>query len=305
MAQTERPILALGLRVCAMALIATMFMLVKVAGERGIAGPEVIFWRQAFSVPIILGWMAARRELPKLRTRRMASHARRSAFGMMALFCNVSAAMLLPLAEATTFGFTTPLFAVLLTPLILRDKVGPWRWSAVLLGFAGVLIIANPGHEVVAPLGVAAGLGAGFLVAVVSFQIRDLAQTEAPIACVFWFAFFGAAMTAIVLPVYYTPHSAIDWGLLLLIGLSGTLGQFLLTSALRFGQVATVVVMDYTSLIWATLYGWLIWDKLPAAATWFGAPAIIAAGLIITWREHRLAKAVAPVAALGEEEGTG
>jgi len=287
-----------------MALIATMLMLIKVAGERGIAGPEVIFWRQAFSLPIILVWLVARSELPLLRTRRMASHARRSAFGMLALFCNVSAAMLLPLAEATTLGFTTPLFAVLLTPLILKDSVGPWRWSAVLLGFIGVLIIANPGHEVVEPLGVAAGLGAGFLVALVSLQIRDLAQTEAPIACVFWFAFYGAAMSAIVLPVYYTSHGAFDWALLALIGLTGTLGQFLLTSSLRYGQVATVVVMDYTSLVWATAYGWLIWDRLPAMATWLGAPAIIAAGLIITWREHRLAKAIAPVLAIGEREGT-
>ncbi|WP_232332707.1 DMT family transporter [Novosphingobium aquimarinum] len=304
MAQTERPILALGLRVCAMALIATMFMLIKVAGDRGIAGLEVIFWRQALSLPIIVTWLWARGGLSILRTRRMASHAQRAIFGMMALFCNVSAAMLLPLAEATTFGFTAPLFAVLLTPLILKDRVGPWRWAAVLLGFAGVLIIANPGHEVVAPLGVAAGLGAGFLVAVVSFQIRDLAQTEATITCVFWFAFFGAAMSAIVLPIYYTPHGAFDWALLVLIGICGTFGQLLLTSALRFGQVATVVVMDYTSLIWATLYGWLIWDLLPGIATWLGAPAIIAAGLIITWREHRLAKAVAPVTSQGASSGT-
>jgi drug/metabolite transporter (DMT)-like permease len=288
-----------------MALIATMFMLIKVAGERGIAGLEVIFWRQALTLPIILAWLWARSGLAILRTRRMASHARRSAFGMMALFCNVSAAMILPLAEATTFGFTTPLFAVLMTPLVLKDRVGPWRWAAVLLGFAGVLIIANPGHEVVAPLGVAAGLGAGFLVAIVSFQIRDLAQTEATITCVFWFAFFGSAMSAIVLPIYYTPHSAADWTLLALIGICGTFGQLLLTSALRFGQVATVVVMDYTSLVWATFYGWLIWDILPGLATWLGAPAIIAAGLIITWREHRLAKAVAPITSQGESPGTG
>ncbi|PEQ13451.1 transporter [Novosphingobium sp. PC22D] len=284
-----------------MMAIATMFMLVKVAGERGIAGPEVIFWRQALSVPIILAFLVSRGNLHMLRSRRVASHARRAATGMAALLCNVTAAMVLPLAEATTFGFTTPLFAVLLTPLLLRDKVGPWRWAAVVLGFGGVLVIANPGHEYVEPLGVAAGLGAGLLVAVVSFQIRDLARTEPPIACVFWFALFGAAMSAVVMPVYYKPHDSTDWMLLVAIGLTGTLGQFLLTSALRFGQVASVVVMDYTSLVWATLYGWLIWDRLPSSATWLGAPAIIAAGLVITWREHRLSKAIAPLAAQGDD----
>lgn len=287
-----------------MTLTATMFMLIKVAGERGVSAPEIIFWRQAFTIPLLLAFLAMRGDIAMLRTRRAASHAARAVLGMGALICNVSAALLLPLAEATTFGFTAPLFAVLLTPIILKAKVGPWRWTAVLLGFVGVIIIANPGHEVVAPLGVAAGLGAGMLVALVSFQIRDLARTESTISCVFWFALFGAMMSAIVLPLYTTKLDVMDWALLAGIGVTGTLGQLLLTMALRFGQVATVVVMDYTSLIWATLYGWLIWDRFPEAATWLGAPVIIVAGLIITWREHRLAKPVAPVTAQGGAQGT-
>ncbi|MDE8654095.1 DMT family transporter [Novosphingobium album (ex Liu et al. 2023)] len=293
MHHTERPLLAIAFRAAAMALLSTMFMLIKYVGELGVAGPEIVFWRQAFSVPILFGWLAATGGLHRLRTRRMASHARRATTGMIGLFCNVSAALLLPLAEATTFSFTTPLFAVLMTALVLRDRVGPWRWTAVALGFLGVLIIANPGHEAVSPWGVAAGLGAGLLVAVVSFQIRDLARTEEPISCVFWFAFYGALMTAILLPLYYTPHSAREWAILAGIGTLGTIAQLLITASLRLGQVATVVVMDYTSLIWATFYGWLIWDRLPTTATWLGAPAIVAAGLVITWRERRLARRAA------------
>ncbi|MET1755680.1 DMT family transporter [Novosphingobium sp. RD2P27] len=292
--------LAICLRLCAMALLATMFMLVKTVGEYGVASTEVMFWRQAVSVPLILVWLASRGDLGLLRTKRMASHAQRAALGTAALYCNVTAAMLLPLSEATTLGFTTPLFAVLITALVFRSTVGPWRWTAVVLGFVGVLIISQPGHEPVPPLGLAAGLGAGLLVALVSFQIRDLARTEAPISCVFWFAFYGALIASLLLPTSITPHGAAEWALLIAIGVCGTLAQLLITTSLRFGQVATVVVMDYTALVWSTLYGWLIWDRLPPAATWLGAPAIVAAGLVITWREHRLSRAISPGSALEE-----
>lgn len=298
--------LAIGLRLAAMAMLSTMFMLVKLAGEAGVSLPELVFWRQAMSVPIILAVLAMTRQLKVLGTRRMASHAKRATTGTLGLCCNIGAATLLPLPVATTLGFTTPLFAVLITALFLREKVGKWRWTAVVLGFVGVLVIAQPGGAPVPPLGLAAGLGAGVIVAVVSFQIRDLARTEAPIACVFWFAFYGSLFAAVLLPIYAQAHGTREWLLLVSIGLTGTLAQFLITSALRFGQVATVVVMDYTALIWATLYGHFLWGTLPSAATWLGAPIIVAAGLIITSREHFLARRISPTSALDEgasEEG--
>jgi drug/metabolite transporter (DMT)-like permease len=171
----------------------------------------------------------------------------------------------------------------------------------VALGFAGVVIVAQPGHVPVSSIGVAAGLGAGLLVAAVSFQIRDLSRTEAPVACVFWFGFYGALLAAALLPFYANHHSAWQWLMLLAIGLTGTAAQLLITFALRHAAVATVIVMDYTALVWSTLYGWLIWDRLPPRVTWLGAPLIIAAGIIITWREHRMARAVPPASALEED----
>lgn len=297
----ERPLLGLFLRASAMLLLSTMFMLVKVAGDTGIAVPEIMFWRQALTIPTLLAGLALTGKLELLRTQRMPSHARRAVVGTFGLLCNVSAAMLLPLAEATTLGFTTPVFAVLITAVVLRDKVGPWRWIAVALGFAGVLIVAQPGHVSVSPLGVAAGLGAGLIVAIVSFQIRDLSRTEAPVTVVFWFAFYGALFAGALMPIYATQHSTWQWLILLLIGLSGTCAQMLLTLALRHAAVATVIVMDYTALVWSTLYGWLIWDQLPPPVTWLGAPLVVAAGLIITWREHRWSRAVPPATALEED----
>lgn len=290
--------LAIGLRLGAMIVLSTMFMLAKLAGQRGVSLPELIFWRQAMSVPIVFGWLLATRNLGILRTRRTANHAVRAATGTAGLCCNLGAATLLPLPESTTLGFTTPLFAVIITALVLRDKVGVWRWMAVVIGFAGVLIVAQPGGEPIPPLGLAFGLGAGVMIAIVSFQIRDLARTEAPISCVFWFAFYGAVIASILLPIYARPHEPRVWLILLAMGFAGTLAQILMTAALRFGQVATVVVMDYSALIWATLYGWNVWNTLPPHTTWFGAPLIITAGLIITGRERYLSRRISPTSAL-------
>ncbi|MDE2597675.1 MAG: DMT family transporter [Sphingomonadales bacterium] len=283
--------LALGLRVIAAALIATMFMFGKLATESGVNLPEVMFWRQFVTLPMLGGYLLVTGGLGRLRTARIASHAKRAGMGMTGMFCNFAAVSLLPLAESTTFNFTAPLFAVLITALVLRDHVGPWRWTAVAFGFAGVLVITQPGHAHIPPLGAAAGMASALFNAVISFQIRDLGRTEEPIRVVFWFALFGSALMALFLPFFGQAHDAHQWFLLVSVGVFGTIAQLFMTAALRFGAVASVIVMDYTALIWSTLYGWQIWHQLPPATTWLGAPLIVAAGLVIAWREHRFARA--------------
>lgn len=301
MQHVERPLYGLALRLGGVVLISTMFMLVKYASQAGVALPEIMFWRQAVPVVVLAGWLAASGELKRLQTGRLGSHARRAVTGTLGMLGGFVASILLPLAEATTLGFTSPLFAVLLTAIVFRERVGPWRWTAVVLGFAGVLIIAQPGHAPISALGTVGGLAAGFIVTVVSFQMRDLGRTEEPASIVFYFALFGALLAAPFLPFYATAHSLFQWALLMGIGLFGTLGQLLFAAALRHGAVASVIIMDYSALIWATLFGWIIWDHLPPLATWLGAPAIIAAGLLVAWRERRLAKAVPPASALESE----
>ncbi len=139
------------------------------------------------------------------------------------------------------------------------------------------------------------------MVALISIQIRDLGRTEEPLSIVFWFAAISAPILALGLPFYASAHSPWQWFLLLGGGVLGLIGQLLLTASLRYGQVASVIVMDYSSLVWATLYGWLIWDELPPSSTWLGAPAIIAAGAVIAWREHLHHRNIPPAAANSAE----
>ena len=268
-----------------------MAMLIKLANARGIHLLEILFWRQFASVPLLLGFAWATGRLATLKTHRHWTHARRAVYGMIGMVCNFGAVILLPLAEATTMGFTAAIWAVILSVVLLHDRVGPIRWAAVLLGFAGVLIIAQPGSGHFPLYGALVALAGAFMVALISIQVADLARTEQSLTIVFWFAAISSPVLALALPFVMQPHDFTGWALLAGIGLSGAAGQLMLTAALRFGAVASVIVMDYSSLFWATLYGWLIWDQLPPTSTWIGAPLIVGAGLVIAWREHRLHRA--------------
>lgn len=293
--QQHRPTLALMLRIGSALIFSIMFLMVKVAAERGISVPEILFWRQAFAAPILFVWLAAQGELRRLRTRRMGSHLMRAVVGTSNMAILFTATSLLPLAEMTTLGFTTPMFAVLIAAMVLREPVGPWRWAAVSLGFIGVLVIARPGGENLHPLGTTLALVSSLVVAIINYQIRDLGRTEEPIRIVFWFGVFGGAISALAMPFFYTGYDLVGWLLMAGLGISGLIGQILLTGSLRYGSVSSVIVMDYTSLIWAALLGWLVWNHVPSDETWIGAPLIVGAGLVIAWREHRLSRRASPI----------
>ena len=286
---SNRPMLALGLRLLTALTLSTMAMLVKLAGTRGVHLAELVFWRQFITVLVIAGLMAAMGRLAEVRTKRFNAHARRAIYGIVGMFFVYGAVMLLPLAEATTISFTTPMFAVLLALILFREKIGIYRWSAVLLGFAGVVVVMQPGSGgAVDPFGVGVGLIAAFMVALISFQIQDLNTTETPYSIIFWFTALTAPLAALVLPFVFTPHDPVTWLIILAMALCGATAQLLLTTSLRFGSAATILLMDYTSLVWAVLFGWWVFDRVPPATLWVGAPLIIGAGLLVAWREHRL-----------------
>jgi len=271
----QRPFLALGLRLLAMALLAAMLLLVKISGDRGIALPEAMFWRQCLPALALTGWLGARGGRGSTGGLSAPGQVRRAVIGTVGMFLTLGVVRVLPLAEATILGFTTPIFAVLLATLFLREHVGPWRWGAVLLGLVGVAVIAGPNRAHMPLFGLAVGLGAAFFVALVSIQLRDLGRTEEPIRIVFWFSALGAVMLSPGLILTGHAHTLAGWLLLGGIGLTGLFAQLCMTAALRYGSVTAVVTMDYSQLAWATLWGWLFFGQLPPASTWF-----------IAWREQ-------------------
>ncbi|WP_240959818.1 DMT family transporter [Novosphingobium olei] len=286
----QRPMLALALRLAAMLMLSVMLLLVKMTGERGVSLPETMFWRQAIPALLLAIWLAGKGQLGRLATKRPWIHARRAAIGTTGMFMTLGVVQILPLAESTVLGFTAPIFAVILSAVMLKEHVGPWRWTAVALGLTGVIVIAGPDRGHLPLFGLAVGIGAAFFVALVSIQLRDLGRTEEPLTVVFWFSAMSAPVLALFLLRTGVHHDAVQWAMLAGIGVTGLFAQILMTAALRLGAVSSVIVMDYSQFGWATLWGAVFFGNLPPATTWTGAPLICAAGLIIAWREHALSK---------------
>ena len=277
---------AIAMRLAAAALFVTMNVAIKLVEARGASLGEILFWRQAGAVLLVAAIVGAGPGFGSLRTQRFGAHVLRCVIGLGAMSLTFTTLLLLPLAEATTIGFSMPIFATVLGALLLHEATGWRRWAAVLTGFVGVLIVTQPGDGHIPLAGIATGLGAAFLTAFVSILLRTIGRTEPGLTTVFWFS----ALSLVPLGGYYAivmkPHPPMVWALLLTIGGLGGLAQIAMTRSLQLGDVSVVVPMDYTALLWATAFGWLAFGMLPAASTWIGAPLIIASGLAIVWREH-------------------
>lgn len=284
----DRILTGIGLRLFAMACLATMAALIKLAEANGANLAEILFFRQLGAIPIVLAFVAAGDGLASLATQRFGAHVRRTGFGLVGMVANFGAILLLPLAEAQTLAFSAPIFATILGALWLREPTGWHRWGAVLAGFAGVLIVAQPGSGAFPLAGVAVGIFAAFMVAFISILLRQLTRTESAGTTVFWFSLLSLPPLGIWYAFAAQGHDLTGWLLLAGIGLVGGAAQIALTAALRFAPVSAVVPMDYSALAWATLYGWLLFGVFPGPWTWVGAPLIVASGLYIVWREHRL-----------------
>lgn len=285
--------LAIGLRLITAVVFATMGMLVKLGGERGVHLVEMLFWRQFITFALIAGGLVLFGKLATLRTNRIKSHAARAALGGFCMFFVYGAVLLLPLAEATTLSYTAPFFAVVIAVTMFGEKVGLYRSASVLIGFCGVVVIMQPGSmgDEITAFGVFVALAAAAMVAMISFQIQDLNKTESPWSIIFWFTAISTPVFLMLMPFFASWHDPQTWAIIVAMALCGALAQILLTSSLRFGSAGVILLIDYTSLLWATWYGYAIFDRAPSTTLWLGAPLIVGAGLMIAWRERTLAKA--------------
>jgi drug/metabolite transporter (DMT)-like permease len=286
----QNRMLGIALRIGAATCFGCMAALIKLGAARGVSLPELGFYRFAFGLPPLLLWMAWSGSFGAWRTTRPLAHLGRGVIGLSTMLLAFAAVTLLPLAESATIGFVAPLFSVILSALLLSEPVGKHRWSAVVVGFIGVLIVMQPGGSHIPPLGLAIALTAALGVAGVTITIRTLGRTESTPTIVLWFTLFSMIATGALMPFFAEWHDARTWAILLGLGLFGGMGQLFLTSALRFAPVSVVVPFDYTQLLWAVLLGWWLWGTHPPATTWAGAAVIVASGLYTIYREHKLGR---------------
>jgi drug/metabolite transporter (DMT)-like permease len=284
----QQPLAGIALRLLTALLLAVMFALVKLASTRGVNVVESLFYRQCGSAVAAASFVALGPGFGSLKTQRVGAHVGRMALGVSAMGLNFLAFILLPLAEATSIGFSVPIFSVILAAIMLGEPTGKWRWGAVAVGFAGVLLIVQPGSGDVPLLGASVALAAALLTASVTIVIRRLGKTERAATTVFWFAVSSLVPLGLLMPWFAGSHDLASWAILIGMALAGGLAQLTLTGALRLAPVALIMPMDYTSLLWAVLLGSWLFGELPSPWTWVGAPIIIGSGLVIVWREHRL-----------------
>jgi drug/metabolite transporter (DMT)-like permease len=192
----------------------------------------------------------------------------------------------LPLAEATVLVFSAPIFIALLSGPLLREAVGLTGWAAVLLGFAGVLIIVQPGGAAFHPAALLA-LGTAFFYALFMLAARGIPRSEGILCMMFYVNFFPLLFSVPVAAAVWVPVALDDLWLLAAMAAAGSLGLTLIAQAFRMAPAAVVAPFDYTALIWAAGFGFLIWGDLPGLWTLVGAAVIVASSALILLREGR------------------
>ncbi len=283
----------IALRIASAGCFSVMAAVLKLASLDGVVAPEMLFYRAFFGLPVVLIWvLTSQGGFKALSTRRPWAHVGRSTLGIASILCVFQTLTLLPLADATTISFTAPIFATLLSFLILKEPVGPRRWAAVAVGFIGVIIVMRPAPglgadaEAVPVAGIGFGLTAALLTAAVTITLRQLRDTEHVAAIVFWFFVGSSVVGAVLLPVFGHAHAAATFGLLVLGGVMGGLAQLFMTASLRAAPVAVVAPFDYLQIIGAIVFGWWLMQTTPTLSTLAGAALIAGSGLYTAWREH-------------------
>jgi drug/metabolite transporter (DMT)-like permease len=219
-----------------------------------------------------------------LRSSRPGLQALRAGVGFAAATGFFYAFAHMPLGEVIAIGFSAPLFVTALSMPLLGERVGLHRWSAVVTGFVGVLIMVQPGKGMIDPWAGAALLGAlGYALSII--LIRRLSVTDPQSATVFWFFLLSAAASGITLPWLWVTPSLGDLALLITIGVLSGIGQIAFIRAFSLAPPVIVAPFDYTSMLLATAIGYLVWGEAPAPSLLLGAAVVIASGLYIIYRE--------------------
>ncbi len=287
------------LKLISAVLFAVMSALVRLLGTRYPIG-EVVFYRSAFAIVPVMAVYAWRGELAAIvRTERPFGQAGRGAISIVGMFCNFGALARLPLVEANAISFTSPLFSVALAAFVLKERVRIYRWSAVIIGFIGVLVVLSPhlsGDELTfaaASATTVAGLVYALTGALANagtvIQTRRLAQSETTSSIVFYFSLSCALAGLVTWPFGWVSPTGAEFAVLIGIGVLGGIAHIFLTESYRYASASVVAPFDYTAMIWALILGYALFGETPTIMIVIGSLIICTAGLFVIWRERQLA----------------
>jgi drug/metabolite transporter (DMT)-like permease len=254
---------------------------------------EVVFARSFASFVVCAAVMLPMTGLGVFSTRRPRDHLARGLSQATSQTLFALAFTLMPLAGAVSINFSAPLFAALVSILWLKERASAARWTALLIGFAGVLIVARPGANSLS-LGALFALGNAVLYGSVTVAVRGMTKTESANTLIIWQITTIAFFHAFLLFFGWRWPTPIDGLMMFGSGFANAVGQYFWTQSLQLAPATAVAPFYYLMLVWAIGFGYFIWGDVPSAGLLLGSAIVVASGFFLFWREARLQRARPP-----------
>lgn len=291
-----RPLRGIALKLGSVLVFIVMASMIKATAPHVPAG-QAVFFRSAFAIPVIVVWLAMRRELSTgFKAKNPVGHVWRGLMGTLAMGLGFAGLGYLPLPEVTAIGYTAPLLVVVFAAMFLGEEVRLFRLASVALGLTGVLIVLSPRLTLLAgevashreAFGALLVLGGAIFAALAQVFVRKLVNSENTSAIVFWFSLTATVLSLATLPFGWVIPTATEAIILISAGLLGGVGQILLTASYREADASLVAPFDYASMLFALLIGYFVFAEVPTWTMLGGAALVISAGILIIWRERKL-----------------
>ena len=209
----------------------------------------------------------------------------RSLFLFLSTILFFYAISIISLPEALTLAFVSPMIVTLLSAIILKEEVGFRRWSAVVVGFIGVLFVIRPGFNEV-NLATITALGCGICYAIYIISTRKLSNQDSPLLTLIFTGLSGSIVISLIVPFYWSDLTLIQLSLLVLLAAIGTLAHFLLILSLNFAEASKLAPLSYSEIIMNVIIGYYFFGDFPSQWVWIGLVIIVASGVYISFREN-------------------
>jgi drug/metabolite transporter (DMT)-like permease len=292
------PMRGIALKLISVAIFLAMQTLIKLGGS-GVNPGEITFYRSAFALVPIMGYLLWRGELRRsFITESPLGHFKRGFIGVFSMGCGFYGLTVLPLPEWIAIGYAMPMFSVLFAWALLGEPVRIYRWTAVAVGLLGVLIISWPKLTLFRSLGLGSDEAVGAVVVLLSaagaalamIQIRILVRSEKTMTIVLYFSITSALLSLVTLPFGWQWLDMRQTVLLVLAGFAGGIAQLFLTESYRHAEVSTIAPFEYASILLGIGVSWLIFSEVPDIVMLLGTAITVSAGIYIILRERKLQK---------------
>ncbi len=287
------PLVGIGLMLTAMAILPAIDVIAKFMGAQGMPVLQLVWARLTFGAALTLPFAARHTGLGNLLPTRPFYHGLRACFLIAATSFFFWSLHYLSIADALAIFFVQPLVVTALSPLILGERVGPRRWTAVAVGFIGTLIIIRPGFGGINP-GSLLALADGTSLALYFLMTRRISGAQKAIVTTFHTNLLGACITSALVPLVWHWPSATDWLLLLSLAAIANLGHNFIVRAYDHAEASLLAPLAYTEMITSTIMGYIFFGTFPDALTFLGVGILISCAIYISMREHAINRTLPP-----------